>query len=331
MENKSHALAAGIFVIVVAALVAALALWLTRDNASYQLYELTSSDSVSGLQPQAAVRYKGVAVGKVLDVGFDPDVTGNVLIRIAVNEEAPISPTTFASLGYQGVTGLAHILLDDDDKPNPPQILGENGIPRLPLKPSPFGQLADQAPAILEKVQEATTRLNQLMGDDNQAKVSAALGNISQAAADISALARTVDTSVSTRLNPALASIPPLAKDASSTLRTLQQAGQQAVAVTTDIGNVVQTLSQPGGAVDNLTRSSQSLAHAAGVMTATTLPRINRAADEARTTIQQWGRMAGGVQDNPQMFIYGNGVIPPGPGESGFTAPAMPISAIAAP
>jgi phospholipid/cholesterol/gamma-HCH transport system substrate-binding protein len=270
-------------------------------------------------------------VGKVLNIGFDPEVTGNVLIRIAVNEEAPISPATFASLGYQGVTGLAHVLLDDDDKPNPEQTTGESGIPRLPLKPSPFGQLADQAPAILEKVQEATIRLNQLMSDDNQAKVSAALGNISQAAAGVSTLARTVDNSISTRLNPALASIPPLAKDASSTLRTLQQVGQQAVTVTTDIGNVLQTLSQPGGAVDNLTRSTQSLAHAANVMTATTLPRINRAADEARTTIQRWGRMASGVQDNPQMFIYGNGAIPPGPGELGFTATAMPISAIAAP
>ena len=52
MENKSHALAAGIFVIVVTALLAGLAIWLTRDNANYDLYELTTSDGVSGLQPR---------------------------------------------------------------------------------------------------------------------------------------------------------------------------------------------------------------------------------------------------------------------------------------
>ena len=38
MENKAHALAAGIFLIVVTALLAALALWLTRDNTRYTLY-----------------------------------------------------------------------------------------------------------------------------------------------------------------------------------------------------------------------------------------------------------------------------------------------------
>ena len=100
MENKSHALAAGIFVLVVAAMLAGLAIWLTRDNANYEQYELSTRDGVSGLQPQAAVRYKGVAVGKVTRIGFDPQVNGNVLIRIAVNEQAPISPTTFAVLGY---------------------------------------------------------------------------------------------------------------------------------------------------------------------------------------------------------------------------------------
>ena len=65
MENKSHALAAGLFVLIVSALVVTLAMWLTRDSGSYHAYELSSRQGVSGLQPQAAVRYKGVAVGKV--------------------------------------------------------------------------------------------------------------------------------------------------------------------------------------------------------------------------------------------------------------------------
>ena len=135
MENKSHALAAGIFVLVIAAMLAGLAVWLTRDNANYEQYELSTRDGVSGLQPQAAVRYKGVAVGKVTRIGFDPQVNGNVLIRIAVNEQAPISPTTFAVLGYQGVTGLAHVLLDDAEQPYPELPPGPSGLPRLPLHP----------------------------------------------------------------------------------------------------------------------------------------------------------------------------------------------------
>ena len=42
MENKAHALAAGIFVIAVAALLAGLAMWLTRGQPDYRVYELSS-------------------------------------------------------------------------------------------------------------------------------------------------------------------------------------------------------------------------------------------------------------------------------------------------
>ena len=52
MENKSHAFAAGLFVLVVTALVVGLGVWLTRDRGNYQSYELSSGEGVAGLQPQ---------------------------------------------------------------------------------------------------------------------------------------------------------------------------------------------------------------------------------------------------------------------------------------
>ena len=63
MENKAHALAAGAFVVVITALLALLAVWLTRDTIQRDLYEMSTGETVSGLQPQAAVRFRGVPVG----------------------------------------------------------------------------------------------------------------------------------------------------------------------------------------------------------------------------------------------------------------------------
>jgi phospholipid/cholesterol/gamma-HCH transport system substrate-binding protein len=321
MENKSHALAAGIFVLVVAAMLAGLAVWLTRDDANYEQYELSTKDGISGLQPQAAVRYKGVSVGKVTRIGFDPQVQGNVLIRIAVNEQAPISPTTFAVLGYQGVTGLAHVQLDDADQPYPELPPGPSGLPRLPLKPSPFGKLAEQAPAILTQVEEATRRVNQLLGDANQQKLSEALGNLAQAAGSVNALTQRLDTTVVQRLDPALAALPPLASDARKTLQALQQAGTSVSALAADVSKTTQRLGAEGGPIDQITVGTESLARAADQFSTTTIPRLNRAADDTSRAARQLGRTAGGVSDNPQLFIYGSGRIPPGPGEPGFAAP----------
>ena len=321
MENKSHALAAGLFVLVVAAMLAGLAIWLTRDNANYEQYELSTKDGVSGLQPQATVRYKGVAVGKVTRIGFDPQVTGNVLIRIAVNEQAPISPTTFAVLGYQGVTGLAHVQLDDEQQPYPELPPGPSGLPRLPLKPSPFGKLAEQAPAILTQVEEATRRINQLLGDTNQQLLTQTLGNISSAAAGVNTLTQKLDATVTQRLDPALASIPPLAGEARKTLQALQQAGNSVTTLASDFSKTTQRITAEGGAIDQITLGTQALARAADQFGTTTLPRVNRAADDTSLAARRLSRAVGGITDNPQLFIYGSGRIPPGPGETGFAAP----------
>ena len=81
MENKSHAIAAGAFVLAVATLLVALAVWLMRDNSEKRVYEISSRDGVTGLQPQAGVRYKGVLVGRVTGIDLDAKTSGNVLVH----------------------------------------------------------------------------------------------------------------------------------------------------------------------------------------------------------------------------------------------------------
>ncbi|MBP7606674.1 MAG: MCE family protein [Giesbergeria sp.] len=322
MENKSHALAAGLFVLVMAAMLAGLAMWLTRDSGSYHSYEMSTKEGVSGLQPQATVRYKGVSVGKVTYIGFDPQVSGNVLIRIAVEDSTPLTQTTFATLNYQGVTGLAYVLLDDAGEPQAQLPPGDSGLPRLPLRSSPFSQLADQGPQILGQVQEVTRRMNQLLDEDNRKVFSATMQNIGDAAADVSALARRLDATVEQRLDPALAALPPLARDTTAALKSLQAAGTQVAGVASEVGSTVKRLNAPGGVIDQAGESTKTLARAADRLSTSTLPRLERAAEQTGNAARQFGRVAGSLSDNPQALLYGPGRAAPGPGEDGFAAPA---------
>ena len=63
MENRSHALMAGIFTLVLLA-AALVAIWIGRDRTQLQPYEIVSATAVSGLNSQSTVRYQGVQVGR---------------------------------------------------------------------------------------------------------------------------------------------------------------------------------------------------------------------------------------------------------------------------
>ena len=321
MENKAHALAAGFFVLLMAALAAGLAMWLTRDNGSYQAFELTSREGVSGLQPQAAVRYKGVAVGKVTHIGFDPDVKGNVLIRIDVEESTPITATTFAVLGYQGVTGLAYVLLDDAGMPQRGMPPGSSRIARLPLHPSPFSKIAEQGPEILAQADVAMHNINTLLSAQNQQLFTQALVQLGEAAGSINSLSQRLETTVTQRLDPALAALPALALTADKTLKSLQSTGNEVSAMAREITASAHRLNAPDGALEQARIGAQTLARAADRLSSNTLPRVERASDATTRMTRQVGRMAEGVSDNPQLFLYGHGQPVPGPGESGFVAP----------
>lgn len=324
MENKSHAFAAGAFVLVVAALLIGLAMWLTRDIASTDVYEMTTSDPVSGLQPQAAVRYKGVAIGKVTDISFDSKVRGNVLVRIAIDHDTPITKSTFATLAFQGLTGLSFVQLDDTGDSAESPVAFEGGPPRIPLKPSLLGQLQDTATVLVGKVDQTIDRLNEVLGPDNQAALNNMLNEAAAAAKSINQLAANTDKTIQSQLGPGDGNLTALVKQANSSMKTVQEAAAktgQAMgsvnAAATDLRAGLGTLTATGGVLDRLNESVSTVS-------GTTLPRVQGLTEDVSRTIRRLDRVANTLNDNPQSLLYGSGAIPPGPGEPGFTAPSKP-------
>jgi phospholipid/cholesterol/gamma-HCH transport system substrate-binding protein len=307
MENKAHAMAAGIFVVLMTVLLIGLASWLTRDTGSRDPYEISTRESVTGLQAQAPVRYRGVDVGKVASIGFDPKTQGNVLLHLEIERDAPVTRDTFAMLNLQGITGLAFIQLDDHGKPAPRLVPEDGRPPRIPLKPSLLSKLEAQGEEILGKVDEATARINKLLGDENQRRFAAALEGTSQ-------LAKHLDETVTQRLDPALVAAP-------ATMQALSKSADEVRKTAADFDVTARRLNGKDGPMDRLAEGSEALSHAADAFNTATLPRLNRVADETSRAVRQLGRAANGIGDNPQSLIFGTGKVPPGPGEPGFQPP----------
>jgi hypothetical protein len=76
MENRSHALTTGFFTITLLIAAILFGLWFNRDRVERVPYQIATALSVPGLNPQAPVRYRGLDVGKVGGIAFDPQVAG---------------------------------------------------------------------------------------------------------------------------------------------------------------------------------------------------------------------------------------------------------------
>jgi phospholipid/cholesterol/gamma-HCH transport system substrate-binding protein len=331
MENKSHAIAAGSFVLLLLALLVAMVAWLTRDNSAQRPFEISSSEAVTGLQPQAGVRYKGVAVGRVTAITLDPQMSGNVLVQIAVNESVPVTATTFASLGFQGVTGLAFVQLDDSAQSSPPLSTSITQPARIPMRPGLVSRLSAQGGNLLTQLEQASGRVNALLAPERQQALQDAVIQLGKTAASIERLTRHADQVLTGSGPEGSASLPRMAAQSEATLQGMQRTAERLKDSSEVVKNsaaefrrVSVRMNEPGGTLDRIARSTEAIATASTTLNTSLLPRLDRSSEEATRAARQIGRVAEGLAEQPQSLLLGRGAPAPGPGEAGFVAPTEP-------
>lgn len=313
MENRSHALMTGIFTIALLVATVLIGLWFNRDKTELVQYEIVTTQSIPGLNPQATVRYRGLEIGRVDTIDFDPRVTGQILIRLSVDEASPITSTTYASLGYQGVTGIAFIQLNDERTGSPRLATGGERIARIPLRPGLLDQLEDRGLAILVKAEQITTSLDELLSPENRATMLGAFESVDRAADAYAAIPQ--------RLDPVLDRLPSLITKADRSMDSIDTLATSATSMTRNYDNLATRLQAPDGPIERLNSTIGALGAATSELELETLPHVVQMTDEARASLRAVRRTANSFSDRPQSILFGTPGDAPGPGEPGFAPP----------
>jgi phospholipid/cholesterol/gamma-HCH transport system substrate-binding protein len=313
MENRSYALMTGFFT--VALLVAAIlvGLWLNRDRTEVHPFEIVTTQTIPGLNPQATVRYRGLEVGRVDDIIFDPRVTGQIMIKLSIEEGSPVTTTTFASLGYQGVTGIAFIQLDDDRTGSPLLKSDPQHVARIPLRAGLLDQLEKRGLAILEKTERITDGLNNILSTDNQDKLTGAIDHISKAAEAYGEIPK--------QLQPTLARLPGITNKLDQTMGSVNALAASANRTVQNYDRLATGLQAPGGPVERASAAIESLGGVTADLELHTLPHVVEMTDEAKTSLRAVRRTVTNLGDRPQSILFGAPTATPGPGEPGFVPP----------
>jgi len=309
MENKAHALVAGAFTIALLTAAILIGVWLNRDRVEWVPYQIATKLSVPGLNPQADVRYRGLDVGKVQEISFDRLVAGQILVHLNIRPDTPITQSTYATLGYQGVTGIAYVQLDDDGSKPTRVPSSREKIARIEMRPSLFDQLQNRGLAILEQTEQAVTRINALLAPENQQKILAAFDSLGNVAAEFEAIPR--------QLHPTLAKLPAMTAQAQQTLTSLNALATDAKKLTGNLNGMASALQAPNGAISAFTGAAAQVRSTADRLESETLPAVN----DVRASLRVFNRTLDRLNERPQSVLFGGSGLAPGPGEPGFVEP----------
>jgi len=313
MENRAHALAAGLFILLLGAALVAVGLWFRKDDILRDAYVITTTSSVSGLKVEAPVRYRGVEVGRVESIRIEPGAGGRINIRILVNQDTPITKSTYAQLGYQGVTGLAAISLSDDGSSPEPLDKSGNDPPQIAMRPSLFDSGAD----LLTSVNGVADRLNDLLDDDNQKLVKRTLTGLEQATlrtaalADKAAVLADKTAVLADQLTPGVKNLPALVTDARGAVAKAEQ-------LMANLGTLSTQLEQRIAILDRVVASADEVGATARAFNDETVPRLNSLVEQLNRETRALDRVLSTLGDNPQSVVFGAPPGKPGPGEPGF-------------
>ncbi len=306
MENRAHALVAGLFTLLLGLAVAFAIWWFGGKHEATQEYTVVTRHNVTGLNLQGQVRYRGIRVGKVEAIELDRDDLHNILIRIRVDRSVPVTRGTTAKLGYQGVTGIAHILLEDSGTDATPLDAVEGSSARIAMQSSLIEELSDAGGATLRQARDFLVSANQVLDAENRQKLAKILANLETTTANGNELVG--------QMRQLLA--PENLRLLTATLARAEQAAGEAGPLLVDARRLMVRLQAVGDKVDLLLGNPSP----GGV--GALAPRLDELGGELSVTSRQLNRLLQRLEEAPQSLVFGPPQAAPGPGEAGFVAPS---------
>jgi phospholipid/cholesterol/gamma-HCH transport system substrate-binding protein len=308
MEAKVNFAIVGAFVLVLGAALIGGGLWLGSGKyygKTYLTYLAYMTESVSGLNVNAPVKYRGVDVGYVREIALNPANVEEVKLTLSILRETPVKEDTLAIMGTQGLTGIAYVELTAGTRDSPPLQAGAGGeFPVIRTGPSLLGRLDTAVTTLLANLTRATDNFNALLNENNRRAIGKSL-------ADLEVVSRTL-----------AARSPAIDAGLANAARTMENAAR----VTGELPGLVQRIERSADSFDRMAEAvTRAGTSATGMLegaradvqqfTGEGLPEVRQLVAELRDLTTTLQRVGGDLERNPSILLYGRPPARRGPGE----------------
>ncbi len=181
MDSKVNFTLVGIFLFSFILAILGFSFWLGKygmESKQSDYYKVYLEESISGLNIESSIKYKGLNVGVVKEISINPNNSEQIEILLEVKNGTPIKKDTMAMLESQGITGLKYIDLVGGSKESKLLLSKKDEIPVIKSKQSFFGSLGESTKDITHNVNILLVKLNEILNKDNIENISGTISNI---------------------------------------------------------------------------------------------------------------------------------------------------------
>ncbi len=318
MEARVKYFVVGLFVVLLGTASVVLFLWLSRgiERPVYDRYDAYFRESVSGLNQNAPVKYRGVEVGRVREIVLNPANVEEVRLTLDIVRGTPVKTDTVATLRIQGLTGLSFVDLSGGSQ-RAPLLSAEPGqrYPVIRTGPSLLTRLDADITGLIAGATGVTEDARAVMDRENRAKLKAILADLARLTDTMARRSEAVDQGVVdgaramanlARVSAALdARTPAILENVNGGAAALKDTALQ-------VNEAGKLVASAGREMEGMVRENRRNVER---FTRQGLPGIAALAGEMQRLTRQLERLALQLEREPDSLIRGRHPEPPGPGE----------------
>lgn len=319
METRADYVTVGIFTVVTLIAAFMIVYFIARmgDSRHLEPLDVRVPGSVTGLGESSQVFFNGIRVGTVKRLVLDDTNPNMVIAKTEINGTTPITRSTVATLGFQGLTGLAFIELKGGSL-NEPNLLEEanktDTVARIDADPSTFNNLLATAQDIFARANSALGELEGFVRDVRQP------------------LTETIENSrnFSKTLNDNRESVQQILDDTKQMMTRLNTASEKVDSIMAKLDTILspdnknsvvvqaqETLTSIQKATDTINQHIGPISENLEKFSGQGLRNVEALVNDSRRSIDRIERSISDLEKNPQRIIYGgNGTVPQYDGRS---------------
>ena len=152
---------------------------------------------IKGLQESAEVTINGYRIGQVRTIEFSNDLSGDLLVTIAFNEDFPLPKGTVARISSKDLMGSMIVKLELGDKdtyyqPND-TLVGATETSLIDIVGAELSPLKQKTEQVISRLDTTITAFNKVLNAENRKAFERSLKDLSEALASVNSITTELD------------------------------------------------------------------------------------------------------------------------------------------